>query len=289
MNAKYRHVWTVSHTEIYQFIKSTNTKITDYTFKNYFDYIVAKYHIKVLEHHFENDMILGITMIDKLGISLSYEKETSTSRQNFTKCHEIGHIVLNHQGKVFKELNKNRQPLELEANYFASILLAPDIILLDQILYQNKTFYSIAKDLLMSPKALAVRLRQFVEKYSTIPFYQAKRVVYSFKANNENRIELINIFKAAENQIVSHYNNITIDPYKKFDFLYHTKGIVTNILIKDLQSQTFRKTIQKNYTDVKFQVIHNIWYAWNTNKLDKDEAYQRAIWINTSNNIKGTR
>lgn len=43
-------------------------------------------------------------MIDDYGISFSYERDNPEVKQNFTKCHELGHFLLGHSGSLFTEL-----------------------------------------------------------------------------------------------------------------------------------------------------------------------------------------
>ncbi len=53
-------------------------------------------------------------------------------RQRFTIAHELGHILLGHVGQyklVNREPSKNDNPIEQEANVFASRLLAPACVL----------------------------------------------------------------------------------------------------------------------------------------------------------------
>lgn len=57
---------------------------------------------------------------------------TSFERQRFTVAHEIGHILLGHVGEfglVNREPSPNDNPVEQEANIFASRLLAPACVL----------------------------------------------------------------------------------------------------------------------------------------------------------------
>ena len=57
---------------------------------------------------------------------------TSMSRLRFTVAHELGHIILGHVGKyalVNREPSPNDNPIEQEANIFASRLLAPACVL----------------------------------------------------------------------------------------------------------------------------------------------------------------
>ena len=83
-------------------------------------------------------------------------KNCSQQRQRFTCAHELGHILLGHVGKyqlVNREPSGKDNPIEQEANVFASRLLAPACVLwaldartpeqiadLCQISYQAATF-----------------------------------------------------------------------------------------------------------------------------------------------------
>ncbi len=56
----------------------------------------------------------------------------SRERQRFTAAHELGHILLGHVGKfelVNREPNPGDNPIEQEANVFASRILAPACVL----------------------------------------------------------------------------------------------------------------------------------------------------------------
>lgn len=80
------------------------------------------------------------------------------TRQRFTAAHELGHILLGHVGQyqlVNREPSRDDNPIEQEANVFASRLLAPACVLwalnartpeqianLCQISYQAATFRS---------------------------------------------------------------------------------------------------------------------------------------------------
>lgn len=59
-------------------------------------------------------------------------KGCSRERQRFTVAHELGHILLGHVGKyrlVNREPHPEDNPIEQEANVFASRLLAPACVL----------------------------------------------------------------------------------------------------------------------------------------------------------------
>jgi Zn-dependent peptidase ImmA (M78 family) len=59
-------------------------------------------------------------------------KDKPVQRQRFTCAHELGHILLGHTGKyklVNREPSSGDNPIEQEANVFASRLLAPACVL----------------------------------------------------------------------------------------------------------------------------------------------------------------
>lgn len=59
-------------------------------------------------------------------------QECSPERQRFTIAHELGHILLGHVGRyqlVNREPSPSDNPIESEANVFASRLLAPACVL----------------------------------------------------------------------------------------------------------------------------------------------------------------
>ena len=59
-------------------------------------------------------------------------KDKPIRRQRFTCAHELGHILLGHTGKyklVNREPSRGDNPIEQEANVFASRLLAPACVL----------------------------------------------------------------------------------------------------------------------------------------------------------------
>lgn len=71
------------------------------------------------------------TVINKQPIIL-VRQECNRQRKRFTVAHELGHILLGHVGKyelVNREISPTDNPIEQEANVFASRLLAPACVL----------------------------------------------------------------------------------------------------------------------------------------------------------------
>lgn len=89
----------------------------------------------------------------------------SVERQRFTAAHELGHILLGHVGKyqlVNREPSPTDNPIEQEANVFASRLLAPACVLwaLD-----IRTPEEIARLCQISHQAATIRAKRMEELY----------------------------------------------------------------------------------------------------------------------------
>ena len=125
-------------------MKDNNISLLNYSFNYFFQYCIQKYQIQVISHHFSNHKIEGLTVVDKLGTSFSYEIDSPKVKQNFTLCHELGHFILKHDGNYFAESIDNKENLlEREANIFSAVVLIPDIVLLSKIYYNRDTFHQV--------------------------------------------------------------------------------------------------------------------------------------------------
>ncbi|RSJ96956.1 hypothetical protein D8790_01595 [Streptococcus cristatus] len=85
---------------LYQLMKNQGIPLLKYTFRFFFDYYVSEKGILVIPRHFSDRKIEGLTIIDELGVSISYEQENSITKQNFTLCHELGHFLLKHESGI---------------------------------------------------------------------------------------------------------------------------------------------------------------------------------------------
>lgn len=133
MSELYTRVSRVTKQELYQYIRDNNIPLLKYHFNSFFQYFVKKNKIKVISHHFSGSKIEGLTIIDKDGISFSYERDNPIVKQNFTLCHELGHFILKHKGTCFTESAGNKENILVrEANIFSAVVLMPDIVLLSK-------------------------------------------------------------------------------------------------------------------------------------------------------------
>ena len=116
---------------LYQYMKNDNISLLNYSFDYFFQHCIQKHQIQVISHHFSNHKIEGLTVVDGLGTSFSYERDNPKVKQNFTLCHELGHFILKHDGNYFAESIDNQEnSIEREANVFSAVVLMPDIVLL---------------------------------------------------------------------------------------------------------------------------------------------------------------
>ena len=118
----------------------------------------------------------------------------SVERQRFTVAHELGHIILGHVGKfelVNREPSEFDNPIEREANIFASRLLAP-VCVLHEIGVRNPS--DISKMCGISLQSAQIRFKrfevlekrnkEFLEKYGKGCYYISpleKQVAEQFK------------------------------------------------------------------------------------------------------------
>ena len=168
MNELYTRVSSTSKKVLYQFMKDNDISLLDYHFSSFFHYFTEKHEIRVISHHFSSHKIEGLTVIDNMGISFSYERDNPIVKQNFTLCHELGHFLLEHQGNFFTESvdNKDSQ-IEREANIFSAVVLMPDIVLLSKIYYSCDSFQKVQENLEVSKQALYFRLLDLFREYSS--------------------------------------------------------------------------------------------------------------------------
>ncbi|WP_294427161.1 ImmA/IrrE family metallo-endopeptidase [uncultured Streptococcus sp.] len=249
-----------------------------YTFKEFFNDVVKKNNIKVLGHHFSMRKIDGLTLIDRKGqTSLSYEINNPSVRQNFTKCHELGHFLLGHQGSFFTEVTENQLSVEeVEANYFSACLLMPDIVLLSKIFYQKLTFQEVANSLLVSTEALSIRLIDFLRYLLSEEKEQIKNIVAHYQSGNSSKI--ISVFARYHDFIVQDYQSYEPSPKETAIYLLDQKSFITDDDVSELAKLEFRKMITSKTigTWAYYDRGETIFYAWDKEKLTEKEAYQKA-------------
>ena len=224
-------------------------------------------------------------MIDDYGISVSYDKNSIPTRQNFTKCHEIGHLILEHEGTTFTEISNSDKKDEIEADLFSSFILMPDIILFHKIVNQNKSFSTICQELQISQEAFKYRLINFLQYQAKLPRNTAEKYTkeYQFKNNSSN---LTTIFNNNKSTIINNYQTVKLDSYLQAINLIQKNGFITQLNCIQLDNKDIQEKLLKQ-DNIKIWSYYDkgktLWYAWNTDKLTDIEAKQKAKLIHTLN------
>lgn len=275
----YINIWNTANKYTYNFLKCTNSSFSNYNISEFLDYIINFKKIKISSVHFTKTNISGLTISNSKGTSVHYEKENSKTRQNFTKCHELGHILLKHKGNVFLESTDNKNQFEYEADAFSASILMPDIILINLIYYQNKHFQDIYKILNISPEALKIRLIEWIDYYSDAPKTYIEKICLEFitRTNEKNIKSEIKKFK---HYIENQYFNHKVDPVQQFSYYFSKSNFLTNFQIPSLLDSEIQYKIKLKYPNIKFWAYHNkgltLWYAWDSKSISDKEAISKA-------------
>ena len=264
---------------LYQHMKDNDISLLNYNFNYFFQYCIQKYQIQVISHHFSNHKIEGLTVIDELGISFSYEKDNPIVKQNFTLCHELGHFILEHEGNYFAESIDNQENLlEREANIFSAVVLMPDIVLLSKIYYSCDTFQHIQNSLDVSKQALFFRLLDLLREYYPGKESTIRQAIDAY-IDGQNATLLL-LFHGVKDQIIKDFNNYQTSLINKIEQSVIKKGFVTSQELPELLNQDNWKTIKNCHDNLKVWLIYDkgksIAYVWDKNKLTDKEAKQKA-------------
>jgi len=260
-------------------MRDNDVSLLNYNFNYFFQYCIKKYQIQIISHHFSNHKIEGLTVIDELGISFSYEKDNPIVKQNFTLCHELGHFILDHEGNYFAESIDNQESLiEREANIFSAVVLMPDIVLLSKIYYCCETFRDIQNNLNVSKQALFFRLLDLLREY--YPDKEAAiREAIDFYIDGQNAFLLI-LFHGIKEHIIQEFNNYRVSLFKRIEQSVDKRGFVTSQEFPELLNQDNWKTIKNCHDNLKVWLIYDkgksIAYVWDKNKITEEEAKQKA-------------
>ena len=264
---------------LYQYMKDYDISLLNYNFNYFFQHCIQEYQIQVISHHFSNHKIEGLTVIDKLGISFSYEKDNPIVKQNFTLCHELGHFILKHEGNYFTESIDNQDNLlEREANIFSAVVLMPDIVLLSKIYYSCDTFQHIQNSLDVSKQALFFRLLDLLREYYPGKENTIKQAIDDYIAGQNATLLLL--LHSIKEQIIKEFNNYQTSIINKIEPAVSKRGFVTSQELPELLNQDNWKTIKNCHDNLKVWLIYDkgksIAYVWDKNKLTDKEAKQKA-------------
>jgi len=274
----YSRVSETTKQVLYPYMKDEEISTLNYHFHYYFDYCVHENNIQVISHHFSNHKIEGLTVIDNLGTSFSYEQDNPVAKRNFTLCHELGHFILKHDGSYFTESVDNQESiLEREANVFSAIVLMPDIVLLSKIYYACESFQKVKEDLEVSKQALYFRLIDLLRVYKVDTESATKQAVDEYlDGQNASLHHCFHQLKEILIEEFNQYQPLLITRLKK---RLKKTNFVTSQELPELLDQTRWNEIRA-VKKFKVWLIYNkgksLAYVWDSNKLSETEARRKA-------------
>ena len=279
MDTRYSQIKEVANRYIYKYIKENDSSLLGYNFEGFFNHVVESHNIKVMEHHFSSRKIEGLTLIDESGISFSYEKENPQVKQNFTKCHELGHFLLQHTGSFFTELKDESDSIfESEANLFSAFVLMPSIVLLSKIFYRHDSFARVMKDLKVSAEALVYRLRYLFSNETTHSLDKVNHAIQDYKNGQLDRI--VDMFSLLKSSIIAEYQQVIIDMLAKVYHFLTRDGYLSDRQIFELKDKAFRQTLEDEKSDIScgqlFDYGKVIYFAWEKDRLTERQAISNA-------------
>lgn len=278
MDELYSRVSKITKQALYSFMKEENISTLNYHFHYYFDHCIHENNIQVISHHFSNHKIEGLTVIDNLGTSFSYEQDNPVTKRHFTLCHELGHFILKHDGSYFTESVDNQESiLEREANLFSAIVLMPDIVLLSKIYYACDSFQKVKEDLEVSKQALYFRLIDLLRVYQVDTESSIKQAVDEY-LDGQNA-SLHNYFHQLKEMLIEEFNQYQPTLIARLKRRLKKTNFVTSQELPELLDQTRWDEIRA-VKKFKVWLVYNkgksLAYVWDSNKLSETEARRKA-------------
>ena len=279
MDELYLRISSITKQRLYQYIKDNNIPLLKYHFNLFFYHCVKMNKIQVISHHFTNHKIEGLTIIDKYGISFSYEKDNPKVKQNFTLCHELGHFVLNHNGTCFTESVDNQESIqEREANIFSALVLMPDIVLLSKIYYSCDSFQGVQESLEVSKQALYYRLIDLLRMYFPNGEDKIKHAVNDYLEMKNTSIH--SLFHEIKQQLIDEFNQYSASLKVQTQNRIFEQGFVSSQELPELIDQNNWKELRESIDNLKIWLIYNrgksVAYAWDCTKISDQEARKKA-------------
>lgn len=279
MDGLYTRVSSRTKQALYQFMKDQDTPLLNYHFDHYFQFCIKKNNIQVIPHHFSSHKIEGLTIVDELGTSFSYERDNPKVKQNFTLCHELGHFILKHDGYYFAESVDNQEDiLEREANIFSAVVLMPDIVLLSKIYYSCDTFQRIQDSLEVSKQAFYFRLLDLLREYFPSKENDIKSAIDSYITGSNASIHLL--FHEVKDHIIEEFNQYRPSFVNQIKQKVNELGFLTSQEFPELNNQGNWSLIKENNPNLKTWLIYNkgktVAYVWNSKVLSDGEARKKA-------------
>lgn len=279
MDRLYARVCSTTKQALYQFMKEQDISLLNYHFDYYFQFCIQKNNIQVIPYHFSSHKIEGLTVVDELGTSFSYERDNPKVKQNFTICHELGHFILKHDGSYFAESVDNQEDiLEREANIFSAVVLMPDIVLLSKIYYSCDTFQRVQDSLDVSKQAFYFRLLDLLREYFPSSENEIKGAIDSYITGSNASIHLL--FHEIKDHIIEEFNQYQPSFVNQVKQKVNELGFVTSQEFPELKNQRKWNSIKENNPNLKIWLIYNkgktVAYVWNSKVLSDGEARKKA-------------
>ncbi|MDU7124917.1 MAG: ImmA/IrrE family metallo-endopeptidase [Streptococcus sp.] len=279
MDELYTRVSNATKQELYQYMKDNDISLLNYNFTYFFQNSIHKHRIRVISHHFSNHKIEGLTVVDNLGTSFSYERDNPKVKQNFTLCHELGHFILKHNGNYFAESIDNQENLlEREANVFSAVVLMPDIVLLSKIYYNCESFKRVQNSLDVSKQALFYRLLDFLREH-----YSDKEgdVTQAIEAYIEGKnASIFRLFHDIREKIIEEFHQFQPSLVNQVKQRVSKVGFTTSQDYPDLLNQDNWKAIKASSINIKTWLVYNkgksIAYVWDKERFSDEEARRKA-------------
>ena len=278
MDELYSRVSEITKQVLYPYIKEEEISTLNYHFHYYFDYCIHENNIQVISHHFSNHKIEGLTVIDKLGTSFSYEQDNPVTKRHFTLCHELGHFILKHDGSYFTESVDNQESIiEREANVFSAIVLMPDIVLLSKIYYACDSFQKVKENLEVSKQALYFRLIDLLRAYQVDTESAIKQAVDEYL--DDQNASLHHYFHQLKEILIEEFNQYQPSLIARLKKRLKQTNFVTSQELPELLDQTRWNEIRA-VKKFKVWLVYNkgksLAYVWDSNKLSETEARRKA-------------
>lgn len=279
MDELYTRVSSATKQVLYQYMKDDDISLLDYNFTYFFQYCIQKNQIQVISHHFSNHKIEGLTVVDELGTSFSYERDNPKVKQNFTLCHELGHFILRHEGNYFAESIDNQESLlEREANIFSAVVLMPDIVLLSKIYYKCEIFQQVQNSLEVSKQALFFRLLDFLREHYPDKEREITQAIKSY-IEGENAF-IFRLFHDIREQIIEEFHQFQTSLIYQIKQSVSKVGFTTSLEYPELLNQENWKVIKESSANLKTWLVYNkgksIAYVWDKEKFSDEEAKKKA-------------
>ena len=228
---------------------------------------------------FLEQVLHGLTVVDELGTSFSYERDNPKVKRNFTLCHELGHFILDHEGAYFAESVDNQEDiLEREANIFSAVVLMPDIVLLSKIYYNCETFHQIQNSLEVSKQALFFRLLDFLREYYPDKDSKIKQAVEAYIEGDNASIFCL--FHDIREQIIGEFQQFQPSLINQIKQRVSKVGFTTSLGYPDLLNQDNWRAIKASSINLKTWLVYNkgksIAYVWDKEKFSDEDAKKKA-------------